>query len=61
VAPRTVASAFSPFANTGGFSGGGLFWIDVDERERTLAAKSDGHSFGPTTIVNTTYRVDPAG
>ena len=61
LAPRTVASVFSPFADTGGFSGGGLFWIDVDEKERTLEAKSDGRSFGPATIVNTTYRVQPTG
>ena len=61
IAPRTVASMFSPFADTGGFSGGGLFWIDVEEKERTLAAKSDDHSFGPTTIVNTTFRIQPAG
>ena len=61
LAPRTVASVFSPFADTGGFSGGGLFWIDVDEKERTLEAKSDGRGFGPATIVNTTYRVQPTG
>ena len=60
LAPPTSASMFSAFANTGGFSGGGLFWIDLEEKERTLEAKSDGESFGPTTIVNTTYRVQPA-
>jgi len=52
---------FSPFADTGGFSGGGLFWIDVEEKERTLEAKNDDHSFGPTTIVDTTFRAQPAG
>ncbi len=60
LAPPTAASMFSPFADTGGFSGGGLFWIDLEEKERTLEAKNDGESFGPTTIVNTTYRVQPA-
>ena len=53
---RTAASLFSPFADTGGFSGGGLFWIDIDEKRRTRDAKDDGEAFEPQTIVNTTYR-----
>ena len=60
LAPRTSASMFSAFADTGGFSGGGLFWIDLEEKERILEAKGDGESLGATTIVNDTFRIPPA-
>lgn len=53
---RTAGSLFSPFADTGGFSGGGLFWIDVDEKRRTREAKDDGEAFEAVTNINTDYR-----
>lgn len=35
----------------------GLFWVDEDEKARTLAAKKAGEKFEPVTIINTKYRV----
>ena len=54
---RTTGSLFNPLALSAGiFSSGGLFWIDAEERERTLEAKDDGVGFEPATVVNTDYR-----
>ena len=61
LATRTSGSLFSPFASSGGFSGGGLLWIDDDEKRRTLDAKKQGHAFEPVTLINTDYRVRSAG
>lgn len=36
----------------------GLFWIDEEEKERTLAAKKAGEVFEPVTIIDTRYRVE---
>lgn len=58
---RTAASLFSPFADTGGFSGGGLFWIDIDEKRRTRDARDDGVAYEPLTVVNTDYRMRSEG
>ena len=58
---RTAASLFNPLPDTGGFSGGGLFWIDVEEKSRTRDAKDDGRAFEPVTIINTDYRLKQAG
>ncbi|HEX5056793.1 MAG TPA: extracellular solute-binding protein [Gammaproteobacteria bacterium] len=35
----------------------GLFWIDEEEKERTLAARKAGEKFEPVTIIDTRYRV----
>ena len=54
---RTSGTLFNSQANSAGiFSAGGLFWIDAEEKERTLQAKDEGRVFEPVTIVNTTYR-----
>ena len=54
---RTSNSLFSSQAYSAGiFSAGGLFWLDAEERERTLSAKDDGRKLEPMTIVNTEYR-----
>ena len=54
---RTSGSLFNSQALSAGiFSSGGLFWIDADEKERTLRAKDEGRTFEPVTIVNTEYR-----
>ena len=58
---RTAASLFNPLPDTGGFSGGGLFWIDLEEKRRTRDAKDDGRTFEPVTIINTDYRLEQAG
>ena len=58
---RTSGSLFAPLADTGGFSGGGLFWIDAEEKERTLAAREQATAFEAVTIVNEVYRVPDAG
>ncbi len=56
---RTSDSLFNSQAFSAGiFSAGGLFWIDSEEKERTLEAKEEGRVFEPAIIVNTTYRVD---
>lgn len=61
LATRTSGSLFSPFANSGGFSGGGLFWIDIEAKRQTRDAKERDRPFEPATIVNTDYRVRSAG
>jgi microcin C transport system substrate-binding protein len=38
-------------------STGGLFWIDEEEKERTLAAMKKGEAFEPVTIIDTTYKI----
>ncbi len=54
---RTSASLFNSQPNSAGsFSAGGLFWIDAEEKERTLEAKAEGRAFEPATIVNTMYQ-----
>ena len=56
---RTTGSLFNPLPLSAGiFSSGGLFWIDVEEKERTLEAKDTGVAFEPATVVNTDYRSD---
>lgn len=47
---RWTEQIFDPF--------GGLFWIDSEEKERTLAAKKAGKVFEPVTIIDTTYKVN---
>ena len=42
--------------SAGSFSAGGLFWIDQQEKERTLQAKEDGVALGDVTVINTDYR-----
>ena len=54
---RTSGSLFnSQVLSAGAFSAGGLFWIDAEEKERTLEAKADGRAFEPTTVVNTDHK-----
>lgn len=54
---RTSGSLFNPHRLSAGiFSSGGLFWIDEEEKERTLAAMDAGTAFEPITFVNTDYR-----
>jgi microcin C transport system substrate-binding protein len=38
-------------------STGGLFWIDEEEKEKTLAAMKKGEVFEPVTIIDTTYKI----
>ncbi len=47
------------------FSGGlfdtykiGIFWMDQEEKKRTLAAMKSGDVFEPETIIDTTFKVD---
>lgn len=47
---RWTEQVFDPFT--------GLFWIDPEEKERTLAAKKAGEAFEPVTIVDKTYKVN---
>jgi len=61
LATRTSGSLFTPFADSGGFSGGGLFWIDVEAKRHVRESKEAGRAFEPITIVNTDYRVRSAG
>jgi hypothetical protein len=42
---------FDPF-------GSGLFWIDADIEADTLAAKEEGRTFKPISIVDTTWQVE---
>lgn len=40
------------------YSTGGLFWIDEEEKQKTLEAKRSGKTFEPVTIVDKTYKVN---
>jgi len=54
---RASGSLFNSQANSAGiFSSGGLFWIDEEEKERTLRARDEGQAFEPVTIVDTTHQ-----
>ncbi len=54
---RASGQLFNSQALSAGlFSSGGLFWIDAQEKERTLAAKDEGVQFEPSTVLNTDYR-----
>ena len=54
---ETTDSLFDPLELSGGvYSSGGLFWIDVDEKQRVRAAMSDGVKFPPIFIKDETYR-----
>ena len=54
---RTSGALFNSQALSAGiFSSGGLFWLDPQEKERTLAAKDAGRAFEPITVVNADYR-----
>ena len=54
---RTSGSLFNPQRLSAGiFESGGLFWIDEDEKERTLAAQNDGETFEPVVAVNADHR-----
>jgi microcin C transport system substrate-binding protein len=51
LATRTSGEVFDPF-------GSGLFWIDADIEADTLAAKEEGRTFKPISIVDTTWQVE---
>ncbi len=51
---RSTTLLFSPF-NTR--YAGGLFWIDLDEKKKTMTAKKAGDSYAPVTITDTTYKL----
>ena len=54
---RTTGSLFNSQALSAGiFASGGLFWIDEEEKARTLAAMDEGRSFEPVTVINTDVR-----
>lgn len=50
-ATKKNGSVLSPFGSTGG-----LFWIDQEQKEITLDAKSGDQSFTPTTIIDSTSK-----
>lgn len=49
---RLSTSLFSPFGDSGG-----LFWVDEEDRSRTLVAKEAGATFDPVTLIDETWRV----
>ena len=53
---RTSGALFNSLEGSAGYSSGGLYWIDVEEKERTLAAKDEGTQLEPLTALNTDYR-----
>lgn len=52
---RRAGSIFAPIGNHQ-TEVGGLFWIDEQAREETLAARAAGRSYEPIDIVDTTWR-----
>ena len=54
---RTTGSLFNSQALSAGiFASGGLFWIDEEEKARTLAAMDEGRTFEPVAVINTDVR-----
>ena len=54
---RTSGQLFNPLALSAGiFSSGGLFWIDAEEKARTLEARDEGVGFEPSTVIDTEHR-----
>ena len=53
-ATRTSDVVFDPLGGTGG-----LFWIDTEERQTTLEAKSDGKVLPKIMIIDKTWAVTP--
>jgi microcin C transport system substrate-binding protein len=51
IGTRSSTSLFSPFGSTGG-----LFWIDEQEKERTMDARLFGSAFEPIVIIDDTWR-----
>ena len=52
---RTTGILFDPMSE--GMSTDGLFWIDEARKAETLAARANGTSFPPVTIVDETWHV----
>ena len=46
-------SLFDPFVDIGG-----LFWIDVKEKELTIKSRKQNTSFEPVTIIDDTFKID---
>lgn len=56
---RTTGTLFNSQSMSAGlYSNGGLFWLDLDEKERTLNAMDEGVAFDPVTVINTDYSLD---
>jgi microcin C transport system substrate-binding protein len=54
---ETTDVLFDPLELSGGlYSSGGLFWIDVEEKQRVRAAMADGVKFEPIFVKDETYR-----
>lgn len=53
---RRSGSLFNPLGASGGYSSGGLFWIDADEKQRVLEAKDNGETFEPVVIEHREHR-----
>ena len=54
---RTTDALFDPLELSAGvYSAGGLFWIDVEEKQRIRAAMAAGETFPPILKIDETYR-----
>ena len=54
---QTTDTLFDPLELSGGvYSSGGLFWIDVEEKQRVRAAMADGVKLPPIFVKDETYR-----
>lgn len=54
---ETTGTLFNSMHYSGGmFSSGGLFWIDEEKKQETLAAREKGDTFEPIVIKDETYR-----
>jgi microcin C transport system substrate-binding protein len=47
---------FGPFNSENGVHFGAISWIDIEEKQTTKDALSDGEVFEPVTIIDTTYK-----
>lgn len=56
--PEVPGTKWSETLFDSDYTSGGLFWIDEEEKQKTLDAKRSGKAFEPVTIVDTTYKVD---
>ncbi len=53
---RRSGSLFNPFGASAGYSSGGLFWIDTEEKKRVLEARENGETFEPVLIEHREHR-----
>ena len=53
---RRSGALFNPLGPSAGYTSGGLFWIDAEEKARILEAKDAGETFEPVIVEHREHR-----